>query len=75
MPKKSATRKNCQKKVSDKIAINTNEYKEGRFTSRQQAIAVAYSQVSKKYPNCKPFLKKSARKPKKSAKKSVNKKK
>ncbi len=71
MAKKSvrrSKRKICQEKVASKIAINMKEYKEGRYVSRPQAIAVSYSQVSKKYPDCKPFLQKS--KTKKSIRKS-----
>jgi hypothetical protein len=33
------------------------ELKEGKFVSRPQAIAVAYSQVQKKHPACKRWLK------------------
>ena len=32
--------------------------KEPRYTSRAQAIAVAYSQIRKKYPKCSRVLKK-----------------
>jgi hypothetical protein len=44
----------CQKKVSEKIAINM---KEGKYKSKNQAIAVAYSQVRKISPACDRFLK------------------
>ena len=64
MPKKS-----CRSELSRKIAINMVEYKAGRYKSPAQAIAVAYSQVQKKRPNCKKYLKK------KSVKKIKNKKK
>jgi len=43
----------CKDKVSAKIAINIRE---GRYVSRAQAIAVAFSQVQKDYPNCKRCL-------------------
>jgi len=67
MPKKSArvsrspmrSTKRCKKYLSKKIAINMNEYKEGRFKSPQQAIAVSYSQVKKKYPSCKKSVRRS----------------
>jgi len=51
MPKKT-----CKQDVSKKIADNTKEFKKGKFGSRKQAIAVAYSQVSKKRPGCKKVL-------------------
>jgi len=67
MPKKS-----CRTELSRKIAINMAEYKEGRYKSPAQAIAVAYSQVQKKRPACKKSLKKKSKKSmkKKSMKKS-----
>ena len=43
----------CKAKLSAKIKTNI---KEGRYSSRKQAIAVAYSQVHKKYPSCKSVL-------------------
>jgi hypothetical protein len=72
MPKKSvrkSKRKVCRKKLSEKVAININEYKQGRYVSIPQAIAVSYSQVSKKYPSCKPFLQRKSQR-KKSQRKS-----
>ena len=70
MPKKS-----CRTELSRKIAINMAEYKEGRYKSPAQAIAVAYSQVQKKRPACKKSLKKKSKKSmkKKSIKKSMKK--
>jgi hypothetical protein len=70
MPKKS-----CRTELSRKIAINMAEYKEGRYKSPAQAIAVAYSQVQKKRPACKKSLKKKSKKSmkKKSMKKSMKK--
>ncbi len=44
----------CQKRVSEKIAINMRE---GKYKSQKQAIAVAYSQVRKMSPACDRFLK------------------
>ena len=32
------------------------EYKLGRFSNRKQAIAVSYSQIRKKYPDCDKLL-------------------
>jgi hypothetical protein len=46
----------CKKLVYKKVAINLKEYKEGRYLSPQQAIAVAYSQIREKYPSCKKYL-------------------
>jgi hypothetical protein len=54
--RKSKKRSKCKTYLQDKISINMNEYKSGRYVSRQQAIAVAYSQVGKKHPHCKRFL-------------------
>jgi hypothetical protein len=43
----------CKDYLGKKIGININE---GIYKSRAQAIAVAYSQVGKKYPQCKRVL-------------------
>ena len=59
----------CKQRLSKKIGINLHE----GYTSRAQAIAVAYSQVNKEYPHCRRFLQKSPKKIKKSAKKSAKK--
>ena len=67
MPKKSSKRKKtskrrsknkskCKKYLQNKIRINMDEYKTGRYKSRSQAIAVSYSQVLKKHPRCKKSL-------------------
>ena len=48
----------CKKYLQDKIKINMNEYKSGRYSSRSQAIAVSYSQIFKKHPRCKRVLSK-----------------
>ena len=45
-----------KKFLKDKIRINIDEYKSGRYSSRSQAIAVSYSQVLKKHPKCKKSL-------------------
>jgi hypothetical protein len=56
--RKLYSKKNCKSKLSRKIKINMKEYKSGRYKSRQQALAVSYSQIKKKYPRCKRFFKK-----------------
>jgi len=59
LKRKSRKRKSkCRSFLSKKIGINIGEYKSGRYKSISQAIAVSYSQVSKKYPRCKRYLKK-----------------
>ena len=56
-PRKSVRKsKKCQKNISKKIAINIDEFKEGRYVSKSQAIAVAYSQVKKRHPECEKYL-------------------
>lgn len=57
---RSVSRKNtymtlsrCKEALQEKIRINMREYNEGRYVNRKQAIAVAYSQIKKKYPQCK----------------------
>ena len=52
------TMKYCRKKLAEKIRANMHEYKERRWTSRKQAIAVSFSQVRRKYPKCKEVLRK-----------------
>jgi hypothetical protein len=46
----------CNAELKEKIKINTREYNNGKYSSRKQAIAVAYSQIKKKYPQCKEQL-------------------
>ena len=55
----------CKDYLGKKIGININE---GIYKSRAQAIAVAYSQVAKKYPHCRSILR--IRSKKKSKRKS-----
>lgn len=43
----------CKKQLQKKIKINMGEYKSGRWKSPKQAIAVSYSQVRRKFPQCK----------------------
>jgi hypothetical protein len=54
-PKKKPKGK-CKTYLEQKIALSLAEYKKGNYQTRQQAIAVAYSQVRKKHPRCKQFL-------------------
>ena len=42
----------CKELLKEKVGINMGELKNGRFVSRQQAIAVSYSQVKKMKPLC-----------------------
>jgi hypothetical protein len=48
--KKRPLSRKCRSYLSQKIATNIHER---RYKSRQQAIAVAYSQLGNKYPTCK----------------------
>ena len=57
LSKKSVYMKlDCNAELKEKIKINTREYNNGKYSSRKQAIAVAYSQIKKKYPQCKEQL-------------------
>ena len=58
-PKTSRTKVGCNDMLKNKIATNMKEYKKGRFSSRQQALAVSYSQVKKASPYCKRYFKQS----------------
>ena len=58
--RRSSRRKNtymtvsrCKSALKEKIRINTREYNNGKYANRKQAIAVAYSQIKKNYPQCK----------------------
>ena len=55
---KKSTKKipTCKKRLSEKIAININEMKDGLYVSRAQAIAIAYKQIAKGFPHCKRYL-------------------
>ena len=44
--------RDCKDLLKEKVGINMGELKNGRFVSRQQAIAVSYSQVKKMKPLC-----------------------
>jgi hypothetical protein len=43
----------CKSALTEKIKINMREYNDGKYANRKQAIAVAYYQIKKKYPQCK----------------------
>ena len=49
----------CRNLLSNKISINMKEYKSGnnKIKSPSQAIAIAYSQIKKKYPECSKSIK------------------
>jgi hypothetical protein len=59
-PKKKMSKlsRTCKTRLRNKIKINLDEYKKGRYVSRQQAIAVSYAQIKKKYPKCSRSLRK-----------------
>jgi hypothetical protein len=54
----SHSERRCKNLLKKKIGINLNEYKDGIFKSRKQAIAVSYNQVKKIRPSCKKYFKK-----------------
>ena len=56
---KRTTKSSCKLVLSKKIKRNMREYKQGRYSSQAQAIAVSYSQISKKKPGCKRYFKRS----------------
>ena len=64
-------KKSCRDMLSSKIAINMREYKNGRFKSPKQAIAVAYAQVLKQSPGCKRELSRKTRKTRKTKSRKV----
>lgn len=51
------TKSRCQNFLRKKIRTNMQEYKDGLFSSRAQAIAVSYSQTKKKLPYCSRYFK------------------
>lgn len=61
---KKSLKEFCRSKLSNKIKINMKEYKKGnkRIKSHIQAIAIAYSQIKKKYPKCSKSLKRKSKK-------------
>ncbi len=62
--KRGSLKKYCRSKLSNKIKINMKEYKQGnkKIKSHQQAIAISYSQIKKKYPKCSRSLKRKSKK-------------
>lgn len=62
--KRGSLKNFCRSKLSNKIKINMKEYKQGnkRIKSAIQAIAIAYSQIKKKYPKCSRSLKRKSKK-------------
>ena len=52
------TKSACNQLLKKKIRKNMDEYKSGRYSSRQQALAVSYSQVKKMSPYCSRYFKK-----------------
>ena len=62
--KRGSLKNFCRSKLSNKIKINMKEYKQGnkKIKSVLQAIAIAYSQINKKYPKCSRSLKKKSKK-------------
>jgi hypothetical protein len=51
------TKSKCQDFLRKKIRTNMKEYKDGMFSSREQAIAVSYSQTKEKLPYCSRYFK------------------
>ncbi len=50
--------RDCKDKVGSKIAFTTSEYKQGKYKSRAQAVAVAFKMTTKNHPECKKELRK-----------------
>jgi hypothetical protein len=57
-PTKKLNKKSCRNKVQEKIIINLHEFKNNnkKFRSKKQALAVSYSQVRSKFPECIKYL-------------------
>jgi hypothetical protein len=51
------TKSACNQLLKKKIRKNMDEYKSGRYKSRQQALAVSYSQTKKLSPYCSRYFK------------------
>ena len=60
--KLSKEEKKCKKDFEEKKSINLAEYKNGKYISNSQALAVTYSQVFKKESNCKKYIGKDTKK-------------
>lgn len=54
--RRSVTKTTCKRFLQKKISINMKEWKEGKYKSQKQALAVSYSQTRKKYPTCKKWF-------------------
>ena len=50
--KRPQSRERCRKLVNDKIRITMREFHKGRWKSRSQAIAVAFSSIRRQHPWC-----------------------
>lgn len=46
------SKKQCKDLLQKKIRINILEFKKGRWKSPKQAVAVSYSQIRKRFPEC-----------------------
>lgn len=51
----SPGKRRCNKLLSSRVRDMMHEYKKGRWVSRQQAIAVAYSKVKRDHPSCRKY--------------------
>lgn len=58
------TKSKCKDLLQKKVKKNMQEYKKGRYVSRQQALAVSYSQVKKASPYCNRYFKRKSSKKK-----------
>jgi hypothetical protein len=54
----------CSNELNNKISINMKEFKKGnkKIKSPLQAIAIAYSQIKKKHPECSKTLERKSKK-------------
>lgn len=58
------TKSKCKELLQKKVKKNMQEYKKGKYVSRQQALAVSYSQVKKASPYCNRYFKRTSSKKK-----------
>tara|TARA_B100001057_G_C22328376_1_gene748519 strand:- start:317 stop:616 length:300 start_codon:yes stop_codon:yes gene_type:complete len=47
----------CYNYLQSRIKRNIKKYKQGKFKSAKQAVAISYSQTKKKFPTCSMFNK------------------
>ena len=66
--RKTSAAGKCKTYLKNKIKINMNELKKGKFKSVPMAVAVSYSQVMKKHPACKRVLRRTPSKAKSKSK-------